>query len=224
MANSDHNERASNHDKNRRRALMVALAGAGVPLSQRVISGQWVAPVVDAVMLPVHAATSETVNTHPTGTFASTAISMRDTGSSVFENIAERSEEEILDLFVGAAEAADSCPVASCDTAGPVTVDVVATIDANPTTNACVQARVQLSSPASCSSTCLIFEFNSVVVNGQSVSIAESCELSLTGMTLSSVTGLSGNWTFQDDPNVNTSGTFSAPPGGGGCGDLTGSC
>lgn len=219
MINSSHDEQPSNYGKNRRRALLAALAGAGIPLGQRVISGQWVAPVVDAVMLPAHAATSQSF---PTGSFSSIEVSgNKGPGYSAFENIAERSEEEILDLFVGAAEAANSCDVTYCDANGTVTVDVVATINDNPTSSACLQARVSLPGAASCSASCLIFEFDNVAVNGESVSISESCELGLTDMTVTTEAGLSGKWSYRDENgSLTDNGTFSAPPGAGVCGSL----
>jgi len=102
------------------------------------------------------------------GDFVSALIDSGETGPSFFENIAERSEEEILELFVGTAEAADSCSKNRCDSDGTAKIDVVAIIGANPTTNTCVQARVSISG-ASCLSTCLIFDLMNVVVNDQSV-------------------------------------------------------
>lgn len=215
MADSSHD---SNHnavqDKSRRRAVLVALLGAGAPLSQKVIPGKWAAPVVNAVMLPAHAQTSE--EPHPVGTFGSVAVTSVN-HTSGFEKIAERSEEEILDLFVRAAEA-DTCNTnSSCD-ADTASVDVVATIQQNPSSNECLQARVNLSG-GSCSSTCLIFDFTASV-NGQSVSVSQSCDLQLTDMTLTN-TGLSGTWRYVSG-GVDQSDNFSVPANAlSGCGSLS---
>ncbi|MGA8260007.1 MAG: hypothetical protein WB783_07330, partial [Arenicellales bacterium] len=153
MANSDNDEEPSIHDKRRRRTLVLALAGASVPLGQRVISGQWVAPVVDTVSLPAHAATSPS---HPTGKFATT-VTITDsshTDSSPFEHIAERSEDEILELFVHAAQAvSDTCGVSPyCSGSyAVISLELAATIEENPTNSACVRAKVTLTS---CSPSC----------------------------------------------------------------------
>lgn len=222
MADSNESQQSSRPDKRRRKTLLLALAGAGVPLSERVVSGRWVAPIVDAVVLPAHAATSRS-ESHVTGMFASAAVSdSRDTGTSPFANVADRSEEEILDLFVSAAQA-DVCPTSNyCSGSySAELVDLVATIEENPTSSGCVQARVMFTS---CSANCLTFEFDNVAVDGESVSISGSCSLSLTGMTLTEA-GLKGHWSYSTDTfdgfKVVGGGAFSALPGGRGCGDLT---
>jgi len=221
MADSSDGRKTSNHSERRRKTLLLALAGAGVPLSERVVSGQWIAPVVDAVALPAHAATSQA---NATGMFASSILS-ENAGSSPFANIAERSEEEILDLFVSAAEpaAVDGCTVSNyCSGSySAELVDLVATVDENPTNTACVQARVNFTS---CGSNCLTFDFQNVAVDGENVSISQNCSLSLTGMRLTEA-GLSGHWSYStltyDGVKVVGSGPFSALPGGRGCGGLS---
>lgn len=212
---ADHQHQSEAHDKTRRRTLLVALLGAG-SLGQRAIPGQWAKPVVDSVLLPAHAATSEVF---VTGTFGSgTELNDTSTGFPSLENIAERTEEEILDLFVNAAEA-NGCTTNSCPTNGTAKVEVVATVMQNPSSVECLKAKVVPEEAASCSSKCLIFDFSPVTVNGSTVSVPQDCELKLTGVTLSAA-GLRGSWSYTTD-NLSDSGTFFSPADqSGGCDSL----
>jgi len=196
--------------------LLIALVGAGVPLGQRVIPGKWVAPVIDAVVLPAHAATS---TLYPVGTYATpTVTGFHNPGTSPVTNLAERTEQEILDFFVGKAEAASSCPTNYCNS-GNVQIDLVATITRNPSESECIQAKVTIYPTATCYQTCQFFEFTARV-DGNTVQINESCDLSLHDMTLTAA-GLEGNWSYS--PIASSGGTFSAPASSsGGCGSLSG--
>lgn len=216
MVDSDDDGSSTKPDKNRRRALLYALVGAGIPLSQRVAGGKWITPVMDVIVLPAHAATS---GAHPVGKFGSSHTASNNPGTSPFENIAERTEEEILDLFVNEARAVGGgCPTNFCS-GGPATIDVqvVATILQNPSPSECVQATVTISN-ASCTSACLFFEFQAAV-DGSAISISESCELALSGMKLSNGE-LKGNWDYTPSGTVTGNGTFSAVAPGDGCGSL----
>jgi hypothetical protein len=210
---ADHHQ-AAGHDKTRRRTLLVALLGAG-SLGQRAIPGKWAKPVVDSVLLPAHAATSEVF---VTGNFGSgTQLSSADFPS--LENIAERTEEEILDLFVNAAEA-NGCSTNSCSTGGTAKVEVVATVTQNPSSVECLKAKVVLPEASSCSYKCLVFDFSPVSVNGSTVSVPQDCELKLTGVTLSAA-GLSGSWSYST-AGLSDNGTFLSPADeNGGCDSLT---
>jgi len=197
--------------ESRRRALLVALLGAGAPISQKLIPDTWKTPVVNSIVLTAHATTSS-----PTGIFGPSEDSSSNSNASMFENIAGRTEAEILDLFVNAAEAADSCPTNTCDTAGTVEVDVVATITQNPSLVECLQARVSISG-SSCSSACLMYSFDAIV-DGSTVTVAEDCELALTNVQI--VNGvLQGDWNYTSPPLIRV-GTFSSVGGSGGCGSL----
>lgn len=219
MANSKPEDQSTNHHQTRRRALLATLLGAGTPLSLRVLPDEWVTPVVDAIVIPSHAGTS--LEDNPTGNYGSGSTGADATDSSLFDNIVERTEEEILDLFISAAEAGGCDANSSCDTAGTVDVAVVATINQNPSggANQCVQARVTISG-SSCASSCQFFDFMASV-DGQMVTIADNCELSLHGMTLTD-DKLSGSWSYSSGL-LNRNGPFESPQDdGGGCGSLPG--
>lgn len=211
---ADH-DRPAGHDKTRRRTLLVALLGAG-SLGQRAIPGQWAKPVVDAVFLPAHAVTSIS-DAFPIGTFGS-GSELSSTDFPSLEDIAERTEEEILDLFVNAAEAS-SCTTNSCSTGGTAKVEVVATVTQNPSSVVCLKAKVVLPEASSCSYKCLVFDFSPVSVNGSSVSVPQDCELKLTEVTLSTA-GLNGSWSYSTS-GLSDSGTFFSPSDeSGGCDSL----
>lgn len=200
---------------------MVALLGAGAPLAQRTLTGEWVTPVVDTVLLPAHATTTTPQEEFLTGNFASTTIVIGDAPSSMFKNIVDRTEEEILDLFIRSAEAATTCEVTDCDADGTVEVEVVASFDSNPGVG-CVQAKVSTALGGSCSFECVLYTFDAEI-NGESVQVDDSgCQLQLSSVTLTSAAGLSGFYSFADTGNTLThQDNFSAPPGGRGCPSLT---
>lgn len=216
----DHHRPSEGHDKTRRRTLLVALLGAG-SLGQRALPGQWVKPVVDSVVLPAHATTTETetkAEMFPIGTFGSGAeISSAEFPS--LENIAERTEEEILNLFVSAAEA-NGCSTNSCATGGTAQVEVVATITQNPSGIECLKAKVVLPEASSCTSKCLIFDFSPIAVNGSNVTVPQDCELKLTDVTLSSA-GVDGDWTYTTTGLSYSGHFFAEADPDGGCDSLT---
>jgi len=219
MSDSARINQSSRPTKNRRRALLIALFGAGAPLAQRAIPGEWVAPVVDTVLLPAHAQTSpsDDEESFPTGDFGSAETA--DAGRSLFEDIVDRTEEEILDLFIRSAEAAGTCQATNCsDQGNGVTVDVVASFPQNPGVG-CVQARVTTNS-GSCDPTCVLFDFDANV-DGESVEVTVpiGCTLELNGMTLTPA-GLSGSWDFNDGDVRTDNDNFFAAAGSGGCGSL----
>jgi len=209
----------SSEPVNRRRALLVALVGAGVPLSERIIPGKWASPMVKSVVLPAHAETTNPPLVYPLRFGSANVFSSNDRRATLFTDVVNRTEEEILNLFVSAAEA-NTCSSNSCGGANaPVTVDVAATIDKNPTNTACVEARVTIDDAASCSSKCQMFTFDTTV-NGTSVIVDGGCaELKLTNVTLSA-TELKGNYAYKSG-NVDQSGQFTSPVNpGSGCGSL----
>lgn len=207
----------------RRRAMLVAALGVGAPLAQRTMSGHWVPPVVESVLLPAHAQTTspgapdDEIN--PTGNFGTGDLEEVDANTFLFDNIADRSEEEILDLFINTAEAA-TCNAIQCHSGGNVSVLVVATFDSNPGPG-CVRGKVTTSG-GSCAPSCALFEYTATV-NGQSVEVDDAgCELQLTDLSLTPA-AFSGTWSF------NSSGTFPiiasdgfvAAANGGGCDSLS---
>lgn len=203
---------------NRRRALLVALVGAGVPLSERIIPGKWASPMVKSVVLPAHAETTNPPLVYPLRFGSSVQVQLGNE-STRFADVIHRTEEEILNLFVSAAEA-NTCSSNSCfGSNAPVTIDVAATIDKNPTNTACVEARVTIDDAASCSSKCQMFTFDTTV-NGTDVIVDGGCaELKLTNVTLSA-TELKGNYAYKSG-NVDQSGQFTSPVNpGSGCGSL----
>jgi len=216
MSDSETTATETSH-RSRRRALVIALFGAGAPLAHRAVPERWASPVVDAVLLPAHAATSPEPETFPTGTFGSGA-DIVSTDSTLFESIADRTEEEILNLFVEAAEANGCVTNSACDSNGEVDVRVVATITENPGENQCVQARVDIAGSTSCSQLCLFFDFTASV-DGETVTINESCELDLQNMSLTEA-GLSGQWAYASGAVNQSDNFFSPADGSGGCGSL----
>lgn len=224
MSESNETSPSANNAGNRRRTVLLALLGAGAPLAHRTLPGEWIAPVVNSVILPVHAQTSPDpgVDT-PVGNFGPGADMSKAIDSSLFDNIAQRSEQEILDLFISAAEAGTcSVPDSSCDSAAAVMVEVAATINDNPSNNECVQARVTVNGDAGSGCTfCTIIDFEAAV-DGKKVTVSENCGLGLTDMTLTG-SNLDGSWSYKPSGSaVEQTGTFNSPRDeGGGCGSLT---
>jgi len=95
----DHGDRRSS----RRRLLKSALAGGGAVLTAKSLPGQWTRPVVDAVALPAHAATSP--------------MYMASAGAAA-TNIGQRGSDNrfvrVLNKLVPAARACASCQAYVC--------------------------------------------------------------------------------------------------------------
>lgn len=204
----------------RRRAMLVATLGVGAPLAQRTMSGNWVSPVVESVLLPAHAQTTSpgapVDDINPTGNFGTADIV--DANASLFDNIADRTEEEILNLFINSAEAA-TCNAIECHAAGDVAVQLAATFDSNPG-EGCVKAKVTTSG-GSCAPSCTLFEYTATV-DGQSVEVDDAgCELQLTDLSLTPA-AFSGTWSFNSSGTVPivASDGFVAAADVGGCDSL----
>jgi len=222
MADTKPEKNAVDH-QNRRRTLLAALVGAGIPLSERIISGKWVAPVVDAVVLPAHAKASGELE-FPLRYGSPQVFSSKEEGRSFFADIAQRTEEEILNLFVSAAEANTCDAAVSCSVDGAVTVEVFATIDSSPSNTACVKARVTHDEGSSCTPTkCEFFDFDATV-NGQTVTVVNDCNLKLTNMSFDQ-TEFSVDWSYSGPVITEKTGSLTVPLNqGGGCEALTNQC
>jgi len=224
MAETKSNKIAVDH-QNRRRALLAALVGAGIPLSERIISGKWVTPVVDAVVLPAHAkASQEPELVFPLRFGAPQVVGSNDNNRAFFADIAHRSEEEILNMFISAAEANTCDAAVSCATDGAVTVEVFATIDGSPSNTACVKARVTHDEGSSCTPTkCEFFDFEATV-SGQTVTVVNDCNLKLTNMSFDQ-TEFNVDWSYAGGAITEKTGSLTvALNQSGGCEALTGQC
>lgn len=217
MADTSSNRPPADHNS-RRRALLGVVLGAGIPLSEKVLAGKWITPVVDAVVLPAHAGGSPPPIEFPLRFGSAVEMGMLERGRAMFADVAQRTEEEILNLFISTAEA-NTCDTNSCAADAPVEVEVVATIDGDPSNSACIQARVIIDEGASCSSKCQMFTFDATVDDGV-VTIDNSCQLTLTNMTYA-MDELKGDWEYNAG-SVNRSGDFTSPVNPGrGCGTLS---
>jgi len=123
MSNSDSNDSPS-RDKARRNILKTLVAGGGALTAARVTPEQWVKPVVDTVVLPSHAATTDVaavtpeappeVRANPLGDFTSGSVSFSNLLDPLSEQLLtdDTISEELLEFFIPSASAQIVCNVA----------------------------------------------------------------------------------------------------------------
>ncbi|MGA8261650.1 MAG: hypothetical protein WB783_15675, partial [Arenicellales bacterium] len=88
----------------------------------------------------------------------------------------------------------------------------------NPTTFACITAMIKPDSCSSGSGSQACYSFTASV-DGETVTITDpvSCNLELTGVTLTAENGLSGSYSYDTGGSSPTVGVFVSMPGGSGC-------
>jgi hypothetical protein len=101
----------------RRKILRTLVAGGGALTAAKITPEQWTKPVVEAVVLPSHAATSVVRGTSsPFGNFSSGLVTV-DTVNPISEQLLadEPISEELLEFFMPSANAQPVCSNLSCD-------------------------------------------------------------------------------------------------------------